>query len=100
MIIEITEKEGGLLATLNGRLDTRAAVEAQQEIQPLLNNADKAITIDCAKLEYISSSGLRLLLTIRQETATKGGKVIIENMSEGVKKVFLVTGFINLFEIR
>ena len=89
-----------MLARLNGRLDTQASVEAQQEIQPLLDNADKPITIDCAKLEYISSSGLRLLLTIRQETAAKGGKVIIENMSEGVKKVFLVTGFINLFEIR
>jgi anti-sigma B factor antagonist len=58
------------------------------------------ITLDCKDLEYISSSGLRLFLTIRKETAAKGGKVIIENISEEIKKVFMMTGFFNLFEIK
>ena len=69
-----------MYATVSGRLDTPAAVKAQQEIIPLLENADKAITLDCKDLEYISSSGLRLFLTIR--------------------KVFMMTGFFNLFDIR
>ena len=89
-----------MLAIVSGRLDTPAAVKAQTEITPLLENADKEIILDCKDMEYISSSGLRLFLTIRKETSTKGGKVIIENINEDIKKVFMMTGFFNLFDIR
>ncbi len=100
MVIEIKEFDGGMKAILNGRLDTPAAVKAQQEIGPLLENADKEIIFDCTNLEYISSSGLRLFLTIRKEASVKGGKVIIENINDEIRKVFMMTGFFNLFEIR
>ena len=100
MIFDIQEQPTGMLAMVNGRLDTPAAAKAQQEIAPLLEAADKEITLDCTNLEYISSSGLRLFLTIRKETAAKGGKVIIENISDEIKKVFMMTGFLNLFEIK
>ena len=99
MSIDIIEKDGGLTAVLSGRLDTPAAVKAQQEIVPLLEQADKEIILDCTDLEYISSSGLRLFLTVRKETAAKGGKVIIKNINDEIKKVFMMTGFFNLFEI-
>jgi len=89
-----------MLASVNGRLDTPAAVKAQQEIAPLLENADKEIILDCSNMEYISSSGLRLFLTIRKEAGAKGGKVIIRNINEDIKKVFMMTGFFNLFEIQ
>jgi len=100
MTFDIKEENGGMTAIVSGRLDTPAAVKAQQEIVPLLENADKEIILDCQKLEYISSSGLRLFLTIRKETAAKGGKVYIENINDEIKKVFMMTGFFNLFEIR
>lgn len=100
MIFDIKEQNGGMTATVSGRLDTPSAVKAQQEIVPLLENADKEITLDCQKLEYISSSGLRLFLTLRKEAAAKGGKVIIEHINDDIKKVFMITGFFNLFEIR
>ena len=99
-MIEIKENNGGMLAILNGRLDTPAAVKAQQEIGPLLENADKEIVFDCTNLEYISSSGLRLFLTIRKEASVKGGKVIIENINDEIRKVFMMTGFLNLFEMQ
>ena len=89
-----------MYATVSGRLDTPAAVKAQQEIIPLLENADKAITLDCKNLEYISSSGLRLFLTIRKEASAKGGSICIENINEDIRKVFMMTGFFNLFDIR
>ena len=100
MTIEIKEQNGGLTALMNGRLDTPAAVQAVKDMQPLMDNADKEITLDCSKLEYISSSGLRLFLSLRKETAAKGGKVIIENINDEIKKVFMMTGFYNLFEIK
>ena len=99
-MIKITEENEGLKAIFEGRLDTPTAVKAQKEITPLIENADKTIILDCTNLEYISSSGLRLFLTIRKETSAKGGKVIIENINEEIRKVFMMTGFFNLFEIR
>ena len=100
MTIDIREENGGYVASFDGRLDTPAAIKAQQDMAPLMENADKIITLDCTKLEYISSSGLRLFLSLRKETAAKGGKVIIENINDEIKKVFMMTGFFNLFEIK
>ncbi len=99
MTINIQEQNGGFVAILSGRLDTPAAVKAQQDMVPLMENADKEITLDCTGLEYISSSGLRLFLALRKETTAKGGKVIIKNINDEIKKVFMMTGFFNLFEI-
>jgi anti-sigma B factor antagonist len=100
MTITIKEENGGLTAYFDGRLDTPAAIKAQQEMSPLMEKADKVITIDCTQLEYISSSGLRLFLALRKETAAKGGKVVIQNINDEIKKVFMMTGFFNLFEIK
>ncbi|MBQ6378177.1 MAG: STAS domain-containing protein [Prevotella sp.] len=99
-MIIITEENDGLRATFKGRLDTPAAVKAQQEIAPLLENADKTIILDCTNLDYISSSGLRLFLTLRKEAGAKGGQVIIENINEDIRKIFMMTGFFNLFDIK
>ena len=99
MSCDIKEQDGVMLAAVIGRLDTPSAVKAQQEIVPLLENADKDIILDCEQLQYISSSGLRLFLTIRKAAASKGGKVVIEHISDEIKKVFMMTGFFNLFEI-
>jgi anti-sigma B factor antagonist len=100
MIFEVNEQNGVLFTTVSGRLDTPAAVKAQQEITPLLENADKEIILDCTHLDYISSSGLRLFLTIRKEASAKGGKVTIQNINEEIDKVFKMTGFSTLFIIR
>ena len=96
-MIEIKENNGGMLAILNGRLDTPAAVKAQQEIGPLLENADKEIVFDCTNLEYISSSGLRLFLSLRKKTISQGGDVTIKGALPAVKQVFAITGFTALF---
>jgi anti-sigma B factor antagonist len=100
MNIEIKEVNGVTTAIMEGRLDTPAAIKAGQQMQPLFEVADKEIVIDCTQLEYISSSGLRLFLALRKETSTKGGKVIIEHINDEIKKVFMMTGFFNLFVIR
>lgn len=76
-----------MLCSLVGRLDTLASQQAAKDIQPLLDNADKEIILDCSKLEYISSSGLRILLTIRKETARKGGKTIISGISDDIRQI-------------
>lgn len=100
MTTTIREENGKLIAVFEGRLDTPASLQTQIDIQPLLEKADKEIVLDCKDLEYISSSGLRIFLTLRKEAGSKGGKVVIENIRPDIKKVFEMTGFYKLFEIR
>ncbi|MBQ9310660.1 MAG: STAS domain-containing protein, partial [Bacteroidales bacterium] len=54
---------------------------------------------DCRKMSYISSSGLRIFLTIRKAAAAAGGKVIVRGLLPEVRSVFMMTGFLNLFQI-
>ena len=100
MEVHITESEGTMTARLVGRLDTPAAVEVTREIQPLLDNAGKTIILDCSEMTYISSSGLRIFLTLRKAAAANGGQIIIEGLSSEIRQVFMMTGFLQLFEIR
>lgn len=85
-------------AAMNGRLDTAAAVAVAPDFDKLKELADKQILIDCTQLDFISSSGLRLLLALRKATLAKGGKMKICNINEQVRNVFTLTGFSNLFE--
>ena len=87
------------VVTLKGELDTAAAVEAERALKPLYNNDGRNIVIDCTELEYIASSGLRILISILKGARSKGSKVIIRNLNDDIKEVFRMTGFINLFEI-
>ena len=97
-MIEIKNENGVYTAFFEGRLDAPTAQKAQDEIETLLENADKEIVLDCTKLEYISSPGLRLFLRIRKEVNAKGGKVSIWNINKDVKEVFVLTGFDEFFD--
>ena len=96
----IEENGNQIVAQFIGRLDTAAAVATAEEIKPLLAAMQKEIVLDCRQLEYISSSGLRIFLTIRKEAVAHGCKVVVSHLSADIRQVFMMTGFISLFEIR
>ena len=79
--------------------DTAASPQTEKEIQPILD-VDKDIVLDCEKLDYISSSGLRIFLSILKEAKPRGHKVSIVCSNQNLIKIFTVTGFTNLFEFR
>jgi len=95
----IIENSNPVVANLQGRLDTAAASEIASDFQTLAEQAAKHIILDCSQLEYISSSGLRLFLALRKESAAKGGKLQVRAINADIRQVFMMTGFISLFEI-
>lgn len=99
MELIITENGDQLTGTLKGRLDTVCAEQFGRDMQPLMDAAHRSILLDCTALEYISSSGLRLFLTLRKQVAAKGGKLTLSNLNDDVQEVFTLTGFSNLFDI-
>jgi len=100
MKTEIVEKGNQLIASFEGRLDTPASVQTAEDVKPLLEASNKEIILDCTRLEYISSSGLRIFLSVRKEAAAHGSKVIVRNINGDIRQVFMMTGFISLFEIQ
>lgn len=99
MKFEIKNENEALIGVFNGRLDSAVADQLEKEMQPLMDSADKNIMLDCAGLEYISSSGLRLFLTLRKEVAKRGGTLTLCHINDDIRSVFTITGFFKLFEI-
>ena len=99
MNTNITEKDGKYIVSLEGELDTAHALEVEQAMQPLHELSGKDITIDCTHLDYIASSGLRILLALLKSAKGKGNKVVLKNLNDEIKEVFKMTGFIDLFDI-
>ena len=94
----IQEQNNKYVVTLEGELDTAAAIETDKVLQPLYKSNGKDVLFDCEKLEYISSSGLRILLSILKGAKANGSKVIMKGVNDDIKNVFQLTGLISLFE--
>ena len=82
---------------LEGRLDTMTAPELETELNQSLGSAD-SLTLDFRKLDYISSAGLRVLLSAHKAMSAKGG-MKVTNVNEIVQEVFEVTGFADILSI-
>ena len=94
----VEELDGKLVATLEGEMDTAAAVEAEKLLKPLYNSQGKDVIIDCSSLEYIASSGLRILISILKGAKAGGSRVVMKHVNDDIMNVFRLTGFIDLFE--
>ena len=92
------EKKGSdLLVALEGRLDTVTAPQFESELKEILSGITK-LTIDAEKLEYVSSAGLRVLLSA-QKTMNEKGSMVVKNVSDEIQEIFDVTGFSDILTI-
>ena len=98
MKAKIEEIDGKYVATLEGEMDTAAALEVEETLKPLYTSNGKDVIIDCTNLEYIASSGLRILISILKGAKSAGSRVVMRNVNEDIKNVFKLTGFINIFD--
>lgn len=99
MDIDISKEGNTITAVFDGRLDTVAAQQIADTIDPLLQHADRNIILDCGKMPFISSSGLRIFLKIRKEVSAKGGKMYLRNVCPDVMQVFKMTKLDDIFEV-
>lgn len=99
MIMEIKKLADGnkLTIMLSGRLDTVTAPQLEGELQEAIKEVTELI-FDFADLDYISSAGLRVLLSA-QKIMNKQGTMVIRNVNETIMEIFDVTGFVDLLTI-
>ncbi len=95
----ITKEINGskLLLKISGRLDTASSPELQEVLNNSLDGA-ASLVLDLKELEYISSSGLRVLLSAHKSMSGKEG-MIVKNVNETVMEVFEITGFSDILSI-
>ena len=86
-----------LMVALEGRLDTTTAPKLEEELRGSVDGVSRLV-FDLAKLEYISSAGLRVLLAM-QKLMNQQGEMVLQNVNEAVMEVFEVTGFSDILRI-
>ncbi|MCQ2385284.1 MAG: STAS domain-containing protein [Clostridia bacterium] len=97
MNVKLKKENDILNVAIEGRLDTVTAPSLEKEVNGGLDGVT-ALTLDFEKLEYISSAGLRVLLSL-QKQMNKKGKMTILHVNETVKEVFDITGFSDILTI-
>lgn len=95
--MKIEKKMSGteLTVAVEGRLDTMTAPELEKALKEHYGSVT-GLTLDFAKLEYISSAGLRVVLSAHKAMS---GKLVVKNVTEVVMEVFEVTGFSDILNI-
>ncbi len=98
MIINKTQNGDKLLLAIEGRLDTATSPQLGEIVMKELTDISE-LTFDLEKLEYLSSAGLRVLLSA-QRIMNKQGKMIVRNVNETVHDIFEITGFTEILTIQ
>ena len=97
MTINKTRSGNSLIVAIEGRLDTTTAPQLEAELKSSLDGIAE-LTMDLSTLEYISSAGLRVLLSA-QKIMNKQGEMKVAGANETVMEVFEVTGFSDILNI-
>lgn len=97
MTIDKKLENGKLTLALSGRLDTNTSPDLEAATKVL--DGVEELVFDFAGLEYIASSGLRVLLSAQKEMSAKGGRMVVANPNDMVRGVFEMTGLDDIFEI-
>ena len=87
------------IVDLNGNLDTITAPDVEKVFNKTIDNGAKNILINFQRLEYISSAGLRILLTLAKKMMGIGGKLKLCSLNETAQEVFDMSGFSTIFKI-
>jgi anti-sigma B factor antagonist len=98
MTIEKSVNGSDLKIKVSGRLDTTTAPELEESIKESIEDAT-SMELDFSDLEYISSAGLRVLLSA-QKSINSHGTMIVTGVNETIMEIFEVTGFSDILDIR
>ena len=97
MTIEKIAESNKLTITLTGRLDTTTAPPLETELKQNISGVNELV-LDLAALEYLSSAGLRVLLSA-QKVMNRQGSMVVKHVNETIMEIFEVTGFVDVLTI-
>jgi anti-anti-sigma factor len=99
MNISSTTIESVSVVRLEGNLDTNTSSEAQDSLNKLIDEGASKILVNFDKVDFVSSSGLRILLATAKRLSGTGGNLRISNLNETVTEVFEISGFSTILSV-
>ena len=99
MDISVRSEQGFSVVAVSGRLDAGTAQEFEHNCAQLIDNGGRRFVLDLSALEYVSSAGLRSVLTIAKKLKVAGGSLVLCGLSGFVRDVFAIAGFDNFLSV-
>jgi len=100
-VVELKQEIMGdvLVLRINGRLDTISSPAAERQVFEFINNGRHKVLFDCAGVDYLSSAGMRMLLSTAKKLKSLSGKMVICNITTAVLEVLKMSGFDHVLDI-
>jgi anti-sigma B factor antagonist len=99
MDISEDRKANALILALSGKLDATTAKTFEEKILGVINSGEQRLVLDLSQLEYISSSGLRVLLLAAKQLQRTHGKIVLYALQDHIRQVFDLAGFSSILPI-
>ena len=101
VLMEIVASKSGttLVVTMHGRLNAASTEALQEQLLAHVDAGEKAILLDLAGVDYISSAGLRTLLIATKRMQANDGRLAICSLTDNVREVFRMSGFDSIIEV-
>lgn len=99
MNITTDEKDGTSIVRLEGRLDAATSAEVERELSSLVESKKEKILLDFDKVEYLSSAGMRLLLSMSKKIKSAGGQLVLFSIHDDVMEIIRMAGFESILSI-
>lgn len=98
MQLVVTRPEKAVVVAITVDIDAKTAPDLQAEILPLIT-ADRALVLDVSGVTYMSSAGLRMLLSVYRQAARSNARLVLAGLSPEIREVMSATGFLDQFTI-
>lgn len=92
MELKLLEQDGVMILLVEGRVDTITATELEKKMSQLWSINSVQLVLDCAGMEYLCSSGLRVILTAHKQVTANEGRFVLRNITPEVRSVLDMTG--------
>lgn len=99
MNIQTKKNKDALVVTVTGRMDAATSPEFEKGFAELLAKGDKSIIVDLAGLEYVSSAGLRAILTSAKRVNAAKGKLAFVGVKGQIQEVLKISGFLSILTV-
>jgi anti-anti-sigma factor len=99
MEINELKTDSCVVVSVVGRLDTTNYTILEKKLMDMIDAQQDRILVECSRMDYISSSGLRILLMALKKTNAVKGKFALCNLQENIHEIFEISGFTSIFEI-
>jgi len=99
MEIKSQRLDASLVVSISGRLDAFTAPDFEAHCRRIIGEGERALILDFANLEYLSSAGLRAILSVAKAMSAAGGQISLANARGPVREVFEISGFLGIFRV-